>query len=67
MLTTIFCVVDDFCKCYETVFSRAYLHHLFKAHEATAHTLASIHNIRYMVKYNDPQKQDTQELKNVSL
>ncbi|KKR95573.1 MAG: Queuine tRNA-ribosyltransferase [candidate division TM6 bacterium GW2011_GWE2_41_16] len=44
--------VDSECDCMLCKnFSAAYLHHLFKAHEATAHTLASIHNIRYMVKY----------------
>lgn len=31
-------------------YSAAYIHHLFKAHETTAHTLASIHNIDFMVK-----------------
>ncbi len=30
-------------------YSIAYLHHLFKAHETTAHTLASIHNTHYMM------------------
>lgn len=34
------------CKAY----TAAYLHHLFKAHETTAHTLLSIHNIDYMMK-----------------
>lgn len=31
--------------------SIGYLHHLYKAHEATAATLASYHNVAYMVKY----------------
>ncbi len=31
-------------------YSAAYLHHLFKAHEPIAHTLASIHNIDFMVR-----------------
>ncbi len=31
-------------------YSAAYLHHLFKAHEPIAHTLASIHNIAFMVQ-----------------
>ncbi|MBS0621629.1 MAG: tRNA-guanosine(34) transglycosylase [Verrucomicrobia bacterium] len=31
-------------------FSRAYLHHLFRAKELTALTLASIHNLHFMVK-----------------
>lgn len=37
---------EPFCKEY----TAAYLHHLFKAHEPVAHTLASIHNISFMVK-----------------
>lgn len=31
-------------------YSAAYLHHLFKAHEPIAHTLASIHNIDFMIR-----------------
>jgi len=31
-------------------YSAAYLHHLFKAHEPIAHTLASIHNLDFMVR-----------------
>jgi queuine tRNA-ribosyltransferase len=31
-------------------YSKAYLNHLFKAHEPTALTLASIHNIAYMIR-----------------
>ncbi len=30
-------------------YTRAYIHHLFKAKEAAAHTLATIHNIAHMV------------------
>lgn len=29
----------------------AYLHHLFKAREATALTLATLHNLTFMVDY----------------
>ncbi len=32
-------------------YSRAYLQHLFKANEPTAHTLASLHNVSYMVRW----------------
>jgi queuine tRNA-ribosyltransferase len=43
--------VDPSCDCLTcTQYSAAYLHHLFKAHETTALTLASIHNIRAMVR-----------------
>lgn len=31
-------------------YTAAYLHHLFKAHEQVGHTLASIHNIDFMMK-----------------
>ena len=31
-------------------YSAAYLHHLFQAHESVAHTLASIHNIHFMME-----------------
>ena len=41
--------IDAECDCYSCKnYSLSYIHHLFKAHEATAHTLASIHNIAYM-------------------
>jgi queuine tRNA-ribosyltransferase len=39
------------CSCYTcTHYSRAYIHHLFKAHELTGYTLASIHNLHFMVQ-----------------
>jgi len=39
------------CSCYTcTHYSRAYLHHLFKAHELIGFTLASVHNIHFMVR-----------------
>lgn len=41
--------IDARCTCYTcTNYSAAYLHHLFKAHELSAYTLASIHNLAYM-------------------
>lgn len=41
--------VDKNCSCYTCKnYTLSFLHHLFKAHESTAHTLASIHNIAYM-------------------
>jgi len=41
--------IDHTCPCLACrTTSRAYLHHLFKAHEATAYTLATIHNLQYM-------------------
>ena len=45
----IFEPIDTACPCYTCQnYTLSYLHHLFKAHEATAHTLATIHNIAYM-------------------
>ncbi len=43
--------IDKYCECPTcATFSRAYLHHLFKAKELTCLTLASIHNIYQMVE-----------------
>ena len=43
--------IDPTCDCYTcTHFSAAYVHHLFKAVELLAYRLASIHNLRYMVR-----------------
>lgn len=41
--------IDSKCSCYTCKnFSRAYLHHLFKAKEAIGGTLCTIHNIAFM-------------------
>lgn len=41
--------VDKNCHCYTCKnYTISFLHHLFKSHESTAHTLASIHNIAHM-------------------
>ena len=43
--------IDRECMCMVCQkFSRAYLHHLFKANELTGYTLASIHNLHFMVQ-----------------
>jgi queuine tRNA-ribosyltransferase len=43
--------IDDNCTCYTCQhFTRAYLHHLFKAAELSAYTLATIHNLHFMVQ-----------------
>ena len=45
---------DDTCDCYTcTNYSAAYLHHLFRAKEMLASTLATIHNERFIVKLVD--------------
>lgn len=42
--------VEEGCSCFTCrKFSLAYLHHLFKANEITGLTLATIHNLHYMV------------------
>jgi queuine tRNA-ribosyltransferase len=45
-------VLDSDCDCYtcKSGFSRAYLHHLFKSRELLYHRLASIHNVRTMIR-----------------
>ncbi len=48
---TAFRPVDDACSCYTCQhYTRAYLHHLFKAAELSAYTLATIHNLHFMVQ-----------------
>ena len=49
-----FIPVDDECDCYTcTHYTRAYLHHLFKAKEMLAATLCTIHNERFIVSLVD--------------
>jgi len=48
--STDFSPIDPLCTCYTcTHFTKAYLHHLYKSHELTLYTLATIHNIHFMV------------------
>ncbi|MGE0206540.1 MAG: tRNA guanosine(34) transglycosylase Tgt [Candidatus Babeliales bacterium] len=43
--------IDKECTCFVcTKYTRAYLHHLFKAKEMTAYSLATLHNIHFMVQ-----------------
>ena len=45
-----FSPVDEECDCYTCAhYSRAYLHHMFKAKEMVVNTLATIHNERFIV------------------
>lgn len=55
--------IDKNCSCSTCLhYTAAYLHHLFKAHEVVAHTLASIHNIAFMMNlmadYREKIKRD---------
>lgn len=44
--------IDRNCTCYTCKhYTVAYIRHLFKAHELTAYTLATIHNIHFMMEY----------------
>jgi queuine tRNA-ribosyltransferase len=43
------------CDCYtcQSGYTRAYLHHLFKTKELSYYRLASIHNIRFMIRLTE--------------
>ena len=46
--------IDAWCDCYTCAnYTTAYLHHLFKANESLAGTLATIHNQRFIVRLVD--------------
>lgn len=48
---TDFTALSESCDCYTCQnYSRAYVHHLFKAHERLSATLATIHNEHFIVK-----------------
>ncbi|NGX28072.1 MAG: Queuine tRNA-ribosyltransferase [Candidatus Anoxychlamydiales bacterium] len=47
-----FSAIDENCTCYTCQnYTLSYLHHLFKAKELTVLSLASIHNLHFMVEY----------------
>ncbi len=49
-----FAPIDESCDCYTCAnYTRAYLHHLFKAKEILANTLATIHNERFIIRLVD--------------
>lgn len=49
-----FAPIDPDCDCYTCAhYTRAYLHHLFKAKEMLSSTLATIHNERFIVRLVD--------------
>jgi queuine tRNA-ribosyltransferase len=49
--------IEDGCDCYTcTHYTAAYLHHLFKAKEYLAATLATIHNERFIVRLVDDMR-----------
>ena len=49
-----FAPIDADCDCYTCAhYTRAYLHHLFKAKEFLSATLATIHNERFVIRLVD--------------
>jgi queuine tRNA-ribosyltransferase len=54
--------IDAECDCYTCrTFSAAYLHHLFKSEELLAYRLATIHNLRFIVRLLQEIKDNIQE------
>lgn len=54
--------IEDGCDCYTCAhYTRAYLHHLFKAKEYVAATLTTIHNERYVVRLVDRMRAAIQD------
>lgn len=54
--------IEEGCSCWSCRrFSLAYLHHLFKAGELTAYTLATIHNLYFMVELMRRTRQSIME------
>jgi len=57
-----FCPIEPDCSCMTCQnYSLGYLHHLFKAKELTAYTLATIHNLHFMVQLMHRYRHDIQE------
>ncbi len=51
--------IDPECLCYTCKnYTTSYVHHLFKAHEPIADTLATIHNVHFMVQLMKQYRQD---------
>ena len=50
--------IDEGCDCYTCrAFSAAYLHHLFKCEELLAYRLATIHNLRFVLRLMEEMRQ----------
>ena len=50
--------LDEGCDCYTCrAFSAAYLHHLFKCEELLAYRLATIHNLRFVLRLMEEMRQ----------
>jgi queuine tRNA-ribosyltransferase len=56
-----FAPIDPECDCHTCAhYTRAYLHHLFKAKELLAYTLATIHNERFIIRLLDTIRETIQ-------
>jgi queuine tRNA-ribosyltransferase len=54
--------IDPECDCYTCMnFTRAYLHHLFKVKELLAYRLATIHNVRFMLRLGELMRDSIQK------
>ena len=54
--------LDAQCPCYTCAnYTRAYLHHLSKADEMAGHTLATIHNVHFLVDLVDRMRTTLEE------
>lgn len=57
-----FTPIEEGCKCPAcSQFTLAYLHHLFKARELTSMTLATVHNVYYMVQLMQKYREEILE------
>ena len=57
-----FTPLDPECDCYTcTHYTKAYLHHLYKAGEDFGKTLNSIHNIRFLIRLVEGARKAIQE------
>ncbi|PIR38326.1 MAG: tRNA guanosine(34) transglycosylase Tgt [Candidatus Zambryskibacteria bacterium CG10_big_fil_rev_8_21_14_0_10_42_12] len=57
-----FTPIMDTCDCYTCAhYTRAYIAHLFRAKEMLAATLASIHNLRFIIRFTDEIRESIKE------
>ena len=53
-----FLPIEKDCDCYTCKnYTKAYIHHLFKADEILGYTIASIHNVRFIVSLVEKMRQ----------
>ncbi|MDC3180774.1 tRNA guanosine(34) transglycosylase Tgt [Gammaproteobacteria bacterium] len=54
-----FTKIEEGCECFTCRhYHKSWLHHLFKAHEVSAHTLTTIHNLAYMMRHMEEVRQN---------